>query len=297
MRNKNGYQISVIGALDLAVSQTVSKIVVGILLFFVYNQFINNHSAYNEHAYVQCTVKREKSGSGNLSEGCFFLEEICNAIIESLSNFGWKDIIDILLLSVIIYWLLKLTSKTRAIQVLKGLGIILVAAWVADLLDLAGTYWILQYVLNVGALLLVIIFQPELRRALARLGRGGIELGPSTVNNAAENVEEILKAVLSLSKKRVGALIVFERKTGLRDVIESGTRLDARISSELIENLFFINSPLHDERSHHLRRPHRGGGLLFALKREQTDRPGSGYAPSRGAGRIRGVRQRNVCHF
>ncbi len=174
------------------------------------------------------------------------MEAIYNAIIESLSNFGWKDVLDILLLSVIIYWLLKLTSKTRAMQVLKGLGIILVAAWVADLLDLAGTYWIMQYVLNIGAVLLVVIFQPELRRVLAKIGRGSIELGPSTINNASENVEQILKAVLSLSKKRVGALIVFERKTGLRDVIESGTRLDARISAELLENLFFINSPLHD---------------------------------------------------
>jgi len=188
----------------------------------------------------------EKGWQWESKRRVFFLEDIYNAIIESLSNFGWKDIIDILLLSVIIYWLLKLTSKTRAIQVLKGLGVILVAAWVADLLDLAGTYWILNYVLQIGALLLVIIFQPELRRALARLGRGTIELGPSTINNASENVDQILKAVLSLSKKRVGALIVFERKTGLKDVIESGTRLDARISSELLENLFFINSPLHD---------------------------------------------------
>ena len=102
------------------------------------------------------------------------MEDIYNAIIASLSYFGWRDLIDILLLGVIIYWLLKLTSKTRAMQVLKGLGVILLAAWVTDLLDLAGTYWILNYVLNAGAVVLVIIFQPELRRALAKLGRGAI---------------------------------------------------------------------------------------------------------------------------
>jgi len=174
------------------------------------------------------------------------LEEIFNAIKSSLLYFTWKDIIDILLLAVVIYWLLKLTSKTRAMQVLKGLGIILVAAWVMDFLHLAGTAWILNYVLQIGALLIVIIFQPELRRALAKLGRGRIELTPPNVVNAQEVVENILKAVLNLSKKRVGALIVFERKTGLKEVIESGTRLSAVISAELLENLFFTNSPLHD---------------------------------------------------
>lgn len=174
------------------------------------------------------------------------MEQIFNYIIESLSDFGWIDVIDILLLSVIIYWLLKLTSKTRAMQVLKGLGVILLAAWVTDFLGLVGTYWILNYVLTAGALVLVIIFQPELRRALAKLGRGTIELGVTPLNNAQDNIDRILKAVLNLSKKRVGALIVFERKTGLKDVIESGTRIDAQISTELLENLFFINSPLHD---------------------------------------------------
>ena len=174
------------------------------------------------------------------------MEEIFNALKSSLLYFTWKDVIDILLLAVVIYWLLKLTSKTRAMQVLKGLGIILVAAWVMDFLQLAGTAWILNYVLQIGALLIVIIFQPELRRALAKLGRGRIELTPPNVINAQEMVENILKAVLNLSKKRVGALIVFERKTGLKEVIESGTRLSAMISSELLENLFFTNSPLHD---------------------------------------------------
>jgi diadenylate cyclase len=174
------------------------------------------------------------------------LEKIFDAIVNSIPDFNVVDIIDILLLSVIIYWLLKLTSKTRAIQVLKGLGVILLAEWVAGFLNLTGTKWILDYVLTAGALVIVIIFQPELRRALASLGRGKFEIISSPATYAQENVDNILKAVLSLSKKRVGALIVFERKTGLKDVIESGTHLGADISSELLENLFFTNSPLHD---------------------------------------------------
>jgi len=180
------------------------------------------------------------------SEGCLFLEQVINSIKNSISDFRVTDAIDILLLATIIYWLLKLTSKTRAMQVLKGLGFVLFAAWVTDFLNLVGTTWILNYVLTAGALVIVIIFQPELRRALAKIGRGRIEFAVAPSNNASETVESILKAVLSLSKKRVGALIVFERKTGLRDVIESGTRLNAEISTELLENIFFTNSPLHD---------------------------------------------------
>lgn len=174
------------------------------------------------------------------------MEQIFNAIRSSVTDFGWIDIVDIVILSVVIYWLLKLTSKTRAMQVLKGLGVILLATWVTDFLGLVGITWLLNYVLTAGALVIVIIFQPELRRALARIGRGRIDLISSQATYAQEKVDHILRAVLSLSKKRVGALIVFERKTGLKDVIESGTRLNAEISSELLENLFFVNSPLHD---------------------------------------------------
>ena len=174
------------------------------------------------------------------------MEQLISAIKNSLTEFSVVDAVDILLLSVVIYWLLKITSKTRAMQVLKGLGVILLAAWIADFLGLVGTYWILNYVLTAGALVIVIIFQPELRRALAKLGRGQFEIISLQSNSAQEAVENIYKAVLDLSKKRVGALIVFERKTGLKDVIESGTRIDAEVSTELIENLFFTNSPLHD---------------------------------------------------
>lgn len=173
------------------------------------------------------------------------MEKIFDAIINSISDFGIIDIIDILILAVAIYWLLKLTSKTRAMQVLKGLGIILLATWITDFLGLVGITWLLNYVLTAGALAIVIIFQPELRRALAKIGRGRIDL-TSSQTYAQGNVDNILKAILNLSKKRVGALIVFERKTGLKEVLESGTRIGAEISSELIENLFFTNAPLHD---------------------------------------------------
>lgn len=174
------------------------------------------------------------------------MEQLFDAIKNSIADFGILDVIDILLLAFVIYWLLKLTSKTRAMQVLKGLGVILIAAWITEFLGLVGITWLLNYVLTAGVLLIVIIFQPELRRALARIGRGRIDLTSSQSALAQENVDGVLHAILNLSKGRVGALIVFERKTGLKDVIESGTIIGATISSELIENLFYSGSPLHD---------------------------------------------------
>lgn len=170
------------------------------------------------------------------------MEQLWDSVKNSILDFGIMDIIDIVLLALVIYWILKLTSKTRAMQVLKGLGLILLAAWVTDFLNLTGITWLLNYVLSVGAILIVLLFQPELRRALAQLGRGRF----SRATYAQDIVDNILKATLSMSKKRVGALIVFERKTGLKEVLETGTRIGADITSELLENLFFAGSPLHD---------------------------------------------------
>ncbi len=174
------------------------------------------------------------------------MEQLWDSIKNSILDFGILDIIDIVLLALVIYWILKLTSKTRAMQVLKGLGLILLAAWVTEFLGLVGIRWLLNYVLTAGAVLIVILFQPELRRALAKLGRGRIDLSSSRATSAQDIVDALLRAVLNMSKKRVGALIVFERKTGLKEVIESGTRIGAGITSELLENLFFAGAPLHD---------------------------------------------------
>lgn len=161
------------------------------------------------------------------------------------------DFIDMLLVAVIVYFLLKFTKRTRAIQVLKGLGIIIIVAYLCELLRLPTVTWLLNYVIQAGALMLVIIFQPEIRRALERIGRGkilGISLSPQNGpgEDAIKVIEEIHKAILNLSIHKTGALIVFEQKTGLKEVIESGIALNAQISSEVIENIFFKNAPLHD---------------------------------------------------
>jgi len=177
------------------------------------------------------------------------LEDFFGVIKSSLLQFTVWDIVDILLVAVIIYFLLKITSKTRAIQVLKGLGIIIVIARVCELLRLTAVVWLLDYVIGAGAVFLVILFHPEIRRALERIGRGkffALSFTSSSTGDEEKIIEEIQRAVQNLSIHKTGALIVFERKTGLRDVTESGTYINADISSEMIENIFYVGAPLHD---------------------------------------------------
>ncbi len=172
----------------------------------------------------------------------FFLPFTTGAI-----QFSWRDVVDIIIVAVIIYSLIRIMSGTRALQVLKGLGIILALAIVFSILDLQTVTWMLSWLLNAAAVVLVILFQPEIRRALEKLGGGkffGVVIAPR--EDADRIVEELMRAIINMSKRKVGALIVFERKTGLKDIIETGTYINAEITSELIENIFYPNTPLHD---------------------------------------------------
>jgi diadenylate cyclase len=172
----------------------------------------------------------------------FFLPFTTGAI-----QFSWRDVVDIIIVAVIIYSLIRIMSGTRALQVLKGLGIILALALVFSILDLQTVSWMLSWLLNAAAVVLVILFQPEIRRALEKLGGGkffGVVIAPR--EDADRIVEELMRAIINMSKRKVGALIVFERKTGLKDIIETGTFINAEITAELIENIFYPNTPLHD---------------------------------------------------
>ena len=157
------------------------------------------------------------------------------------------DMLDILIMAALLYQLVLLTKQTRAIQVVKGLAVLLVISYISELLGLTSLSWLMRSVLNNGALLLVIIFQPELRKVLEQLGRGaGFEHNAHSQSENQRICAEITQCCLRLSRRRVGALIVFERKTGLKDVIDTGTTLDAAISAPLLENIFEPNTPLHD---------------------------------------------------
>ena len=161
---------------------------------------------------------------------------------------GLSDMIDILVVTVIIYELLMLTRQTRGSAVLKGLALLLLIVGASNLLGLTALNWLLMAVLKNGALVLVILFQPELRKALEQMGRGAIidKKRREVPDDQEHIITEIIQCLTDLSRRRVGALIVFERKTGLKDVIETGISIDAEISAALLENIFEPNTPLHD---------------------------------------------------
>lgn len=154
--------------------------------------------------------------------------------------------IDLLIVGAIIYFLLNLIKGTRAVQLIKGLVLIFIASVVSQLLNLNTVHWFLQSVLTMLIVALPIVFHPELRRALEQLGRGGFFTNQLVQKWSAKDINEIILAADELAEEKTGALIVFEKEVGLRDYIETGTEINAKISKELIENLFYKSSPLHD---------------------------------------------------
>ena len=163
-------------------------------------------------------------------------------------GFGVTDVIDILIVAFIIYTVLEFIQQSRAEQLIKGIIILLLIAGLAQLLHLYTLTWILRAVFEVGLLALVILFQPELRRGLDRLGRGRFfrrALGFDS-EEAEEITAEMARAVTHMSASRTGALIVFEQRTSLSELLGTGTILDAAISAPAVENIFYKGSPLHD---------------------------------------------------
>lgn len=180
-----------------------------------------------------------------------------NDIWSTIRNMGWNlthrlgiiDIIDILIVAVIVYELLLLTRHTRGSALLKGLFLFFLIVILSNLFRLTSLNWLLMAVLQNGALVLVILFQPEIRKMLERMGRSRIVTKSNKWILDDDNgliINEIVQTVVDLSRRRVGALIVFERMTGLQDVVETGTQLNAQISAPLLENIFEPNTPLHD---------------------------------------------------
>lgn len=159
-----------------------------------------------------------------------------------------KDIIDVGIVSFIIYKIILLVRGTRAVQLLKGI-FILVAVWaLSTWFNLYTLKWLMNQMFTFGIVSVLIIFQPELRRVLEQLGRGKLfarsySLDRDVVN---EQIDGVIKAVRFMAERKIGALIVFERSTGLSELIESGIRMESKITSELLINIFTPNTPLHD---------------------------------------------------
>lgn len=160
------------------------------------------------------------------------------------------DIIDIFLVAVILYQLIKVIKETRAIQLLKGIAIIFLILQISTWAHLTTLTYLLSNVVQVGMFAIVVVFQPELRNLLEKMGRSkagkliDMAVGKSQDVNFAVN--EIVRAATNMSVTKTGALIVIERETKLGDVIKTGTLIDAEVSTALLENIFFPNTPLHD---------------------------------------------------
>ena len=172
---------------------------------------------------------------------------LMNSLVGSLSI---RNALDIGVVAMAVYYIVKLVRQTRANTVFKGFAIVIALMWISDILELNATNWIIRQLMNTGVIILVVLFQPEFRRGLEQIGRGNIVSSTLLYDrkplSSERDVSELVRAIGNLSRRRVGALIVIENKTGLNDIIASGTTLDAEISSGLIENIFEPNTPLHD---------------------------------------------------
>lgn len=165
-----------------------------------------------------------------------------------LSTVGIRDIVDILLVAVILYKSYEMLKDTRAITLAKGLFVMMGVALAAYILELHAIYWLLSKSIYLLFMALPIVFQPELRRALERIGQGRF-LGSAVHLNAEEAdslVNEIDKAVFSMSAKKIGALLVLERDIGINEIIDTGIRIDGLVTAPFMMNVFIPNTPLHD---------------------------------------------------
>lgn len=164
--------------------------------------------------------------------------------LEVIKNIGWNDLLDIFLVSIIVYYLLKFLLGTRGWQILIGILFLLIVWSIAKILNLTTLAWIFDNIWAVGFFLIVVIFQPELRRALAKIGEGGPF--SSFFLSKKKTIDDVIRATTFLAERKIGALIVFERNISLENYTEGCVKLDADVNLELIISIFIPQTPLHD---------------------------------------------------
>jgi len=158
------------------------------------------------------------------------------------------SLLDLLIVWYVLYLLITVFKGTKAIQLLKGIVVIVIGQQISKILNLTATSKLFDIVIQWGVLALIVIFQPEIRRALEQLGRGSfLKRYTNTYSRDEEKlIQSVSKVVQYMAKRRIGALIVFEKETGLQDYIETGIPMNSDISQELLTNVFIPNTPLHD---------------------------------------------------
>ncbi len=178
-----------------------------------------------------------------------FGEQISAIIWNVMNRPRLVDVIDVLLLTLIIYQLLLHIRQTRISQTLKGIVILLLATWLSEMLGMRTIHSLLSWLINAGPVLLIVLFQPEIRRVLEELGNNSVFDSAARLQEGENTeliIDELILALGHMARRRVGALIVMENRTRLNDVVATGTRVDGLISQPLIENIFEPNTPLHD---------------------------------------------------
>ncbi|MBP5604439.1 MAG: diadenylate cyclase CdaA [Ruminiclostridium sp.] len=184
----------------------------------------------------------------------YYITDIWNSLLNVFYSITFIDVLDIIFLAVILYWVIKLVRETRAEQLVKGLAVLAVVLFILNQFEFKAMKVISEMVVNVGLLAFVVMFQPELRRALEKVGRSKVVKPMMLFDTSVPNendagraaLEQIVLACEKLSRTATGALIVIERQTKLGEQIETGTILNAIPSEELFRNIFFPNTPLHD---------------------------------------------------
>lgn len=165
------------------------------------------------------------------------------------SNIGIMDILDILIVTYVIYKILGFIKESRAQQLVKGVLVLVIVFFISDYLKLYTLYWVLKATFTLGMFALIVVFQPELRRGLEYMGRSKLVQTPFGTNNATADLEiarEIQTALTFFSRSKTGALLVFERNTPLKEIIDTGTKIDSTINSQILGNIFYEGAPLHD---------------------------------------------------
>ncbi|CEP45953.1 diadenylate cyclase CdaA [Paraclostridium sordellii] len=181
----------------------------------------------------------------------FNINSFWEGFISLARNISIADVVDIAIVTYIFYKIYTFIKDTRAEQVLKGMLFLLVATKVSEIFNLHTLYWMLENTLTVGLIAVLIIFQPELRSGLEYIGRTKFSfLGKNNFNLSEDmlnkDIEEIVECLYSLSRQKIGALIIMERDTKIGEVINTGTIIDGDISRQLLINIFIPNTPLHD---------------------------------------------------
>jgi len=168
---------------------------------------------------------------------------------KAVLKFNLSSVIDILIVAFVIYRLMLLIKGTRAVQLIKGLVVLLIATALSSLFNLYTINWLLRQAMTALVVALPVVFQPELRRALEKLGRGKFLAQTSLASGEIDHVKliaEINRSATVLSKNKMGALIILERETGLEDHIDTGVKVDGMVSAEFLVNIFIPKTPLHD---------------------------------------------------